>query len=446
MRDLVALAHEIYIDLRDRWGYDKESCNSLENCDGFLEFWNLVFMQYYQDKNGKRTELKFKGIDTGMGLERLAMILQNKNSVYETDIFEPVIKKISEETGKKYEGENVVAMNVIADHTRTITFVGAEGIYPSNEGRGYVIRRILRRALRYANRIGIDEPIVYKIIDGVVDSMGEVYPEIREKKEIVKKVIKVEEEKYFRTLSSGISYLNEVINKIKEVGGDLLPGDEIFKLYDSMGVPVDLVEDICHDEEIKVDWEKFNTLMEKQKQKGKMSWRKGEEKLDFSVITKQEEPTKYVGDEFSEYESRIDKVYIKEGSKLVSSEEIKEGEIGIIVVEETPFYGEGGGQVGDTGVIIMDENVSLVLDTQKDNDVYLHIVRVDRGRFKVGDKVKLSVDIERKQNIAKHHTATHILHYSLRKVLGEHVVQSGSLVESGRLRFDFFTLFLFNRR
>ncbi|MGC8869600.1 MAG: alanine--tRNA ligase [Brevinematia bacterium] len=428
---------EIYIDLRDRWGYDKENCRSLEDCDGFLEFWNLVFMQYHQDRNRQRKELEFKGIDTGMGLERLAMILQNKNSVYETDVFEPIIRKISDETGKKYEGENIIAMNIIADHTRAITFVGAEGVYPSNEGRGYVIRRILRRALRYANKIGINEPIIYKVIDGVVDSMGDTYPEIKDKKDMVKKVIKVEEEKYYKTLSNGISYLNEVINKVKELGNNLLPGDEVFKLYDSMGVSIDLIEDICHDEGIRIDWEQFNKLMEEQKQRGKMSWRKGEEKLDFSTITKQENPTKYVGDEFEEYESNITKIYLKDGSRLIPSEEIKEGEVGIIVVEETPFYGEGGGQVGDSGLIILEENVALVIDTQKDNDVYLHIARIDKGRFKVGDKVKLSVDIERKKNIAKHHTATHILHYSLRKVLGEHVAQSGSLVEPNRLRFDF---------
>lgn len=427
---------EIYIDLRDRWGFNKEDCKSPEDCDGFLEFWNLVFMQYHQDKNGNRKELEFKGIDTGMGLERLAMILQNKKSVYETDIFEPIIKKICEETGKKYEGENVVAMNVIADHTRAITFVGAEGIYPSNEGRGYVIRRILRRALRYAGKIGISEPIVYKVIDSVVESMGDVYPEIVEKKDAVKKVIKVEEEKYFKNISKGVDYLSNIIMQIKDARLDVLPGDEVFKLYDSMGVPIDVVEDICEDEGVKIGWDRFNQLMEEQKQRGKISWRR-EEKIDLSVVVKGEIPTKYVGDEYFEYETKIKKLYLKDGDRLVQVNELKEGYVGVMINDETPFYGEGGGQVGDIGVVFSDENISFVLDTQKENDVYLHIVRVDRGEFRVGDKVKMSVDANRKLSIARHHTATHVLHYALRKVLGTHVAQAGSVVEPNRLRFDF---------
>lgn len=426
---------EIYIDLRDRWEYDKSLCKTPEDCDGFLEFWNLVFMQYHQDKTGKRTELEYKGIDTGMGLERLAMILQNKKSVYETDIFEPIITKIVKETNKKYEGENIVSMNVIADHTRAITFVGAEGVYPSNEGRGYVIRRILRRALRYAGKIGINEPIIYKIIDGVVEAMGKTYPEIVDKKEAVKKVIKVEEEKYFKNISKGIEYITELIAKLKDAKVNVIPGDEVFKLYDSMGIPLDVIEDISVDENMKVDWAKFNELMEEQKQRGKMSWKK-EDKIDFSIV-KQELPTKYVGDEYYEYESRITKIFVKEGNKLVEVNDLKEGQIGVIITEETPFYGEGGGQVGDIGVIFSDENNAFVLDTQKENDVYFHIVRVDRGVFKINDKLKMSVDSNRKQSIARHHTATHILHSALRKVLGEHVAQAGSLVEPSRLRFDF---------
>lgn len=426
---------EIYIDLRDRWEYDKSLCKTPEDCDGFLEFWNLVFMQYHQDKTGKRTELEYKGIDTGMGLERLAMILQNKKSVYETDIFEPIITKIVKETNKKYEGENIVSMNVIADHTRAITFVGAEGVYPSNEGRGYVIRRILRRALRYAGKIGINEPIIYKIIDGVVEAMGNIYPEIASKKEAVKKVIKVEEEKYFKNISKGIEYITELIAKLKDAKVNVIPGDEVFKLYDSMGIPLDVIEDISVDENMKVDWAKFNELMEEQKQRGKMSWKK-EDKIDFSIV-KQELPTKYVGDEYYEYESRITKIFVKEGNSLVEVNDLKEGQIGVIITEETPFYGEGGGQVGDIGVIFSDENNAFVLDTQKENDVYFHIVRVDRGVFKINDKLKMSVDSNRKQSIARHHTATHILHSALRKVLGEHVAQAGSLVEPSRLRFDF---------
>jgi len=427
---------EIYIDLRDRLGYNKEECKSLEDCDGFLEFWNLVFMQYHQDRNGNRKELEFKGIDTGMGLERLAMILQNKKSVYETDIFEPIIRKICESTSKKYEGENVIPMNVIADHTRAITFVGAEGVYPSNEGRGYVIRRILRRALRYAGKIGINEPIIYKVIDGVVESMGSIYPEIFSKKESVKKVIKVEEERYFSTVNRGIQYLSGVIEKIKDMKLNTLPGEEVFKLYDSMGVPIDLVEDICNDEGISIEWSKFNELMEEQKKRGKISW-KSTDQLDLTLITKNIDQTKYVGDQHYEYESNITSLFRYSNGKVEKVNSLEEGELGIIVVEETPFYGEGGGQVGDIGIIISDENVAIVNDTKKSNDVYLHMVKIDKGNFSIGAKVKLSVDYDRKKSIARHHTSTHLLHAALRKVLGDHVAQSGSLVEPNRLRFDF---------
>lgn len=427
---------EIYIDLRERWKYNKNDCKTPENCDGFLEFWNLVFMQYYQDRNGKRTELDFKGIDTGMGLERLAMILQNKQSVYETDIFEPIIRKITEETNKKYEGDNIVPINVIADHTRALTFVGAEGIYPSNEGRGYVMRRILRRALRYASKMGVNGPIIYKIVDGVVAAMGKTYPEIAEKKESIKKVIKLEEEKYFCNISKGIDYLSQIILKLKDMRQNVLPGSEVFKLYDSMGVPLDVIEDVCRDENINIDWTKFNELMEEQKQRGKLSWKR-DDNLDFSVIVRQENPTRYVGEECFECDSTIKRLYTKEGNTLLERDFLEEGEVGIMVVDETPFYGEGGGQVGDTGMAFSEENTSFVLDTKKNNDVHLHVIRVEKGRFRVGDKVRMSVDINRKMNIARHHTATHILHFSLRKVLGEHVVQSGSLVEPNRLRFDF---------
>ncbi|MCS7298814.1 MAG: alanine--tRNA ligase [Spirochaetia bacterium] len=428
---------EIYIDLREIWGYDKTTCKTPEDCDGFLEFWNLVFMQFHQDRTGKRTELEYKGIDTGMGLERLAMILQNKKSVYETDVFEPIINKIVLETQKKYEGDNTIPINVLADHSRAITFVGAEGVYPSNEGRGYVIRRILRRALRYANKIGINEPIIHKIIDGVVASMGDAYPEIVSKKDNIKKVIKIEEERYFSNIAKGIEYLSELIQKIKEQKRTILPGAEVFKLYDSMGVPLDLIEDVCKDEGLSVDWNNFNELMEEQKQRGRMSWKKEEVVFDFNIITKGETSTKYVGDEYYEYESRVKKILLKEGENLVESEVLNEGNLGIVITEETPFYGEGGGQIGDIGLITADENTGLVLDTKKENDVYLHIVRPEKGEIKKNSKVKMIVDINRKKNIAKHHTATHILHASLRKVLGTHVAQAGSLVEPNRLRFDF---------
>ncbi|MCX8029603.1 MAG: alanine--tRNA ligase [Brevinematales bacterium] len=427
---------EIYIDLRDVWGYNKQDCKTPEDCDGFLEFWNLVFMQYYQDKNGNRTELEFKGIDTGMGLERLAMILQNKKSVYETDIFEPIITQISQETGKKYEGDNIFAMNVIADHTRAITFVGAEGIYPSNEGRGYVIRRILRRALRYAGKIGINEPIIYKIIDSVVESMGDTYPEIVSKKDSIKKVIKVEEEKYFKNISKGIEYLSEIINKAKDNKHSYISGDDIFKLYDSLGLPLDVIEDVCKDEKINIDWARFNELMEEQKQRGKLSWKR-DETFDFSVISKLEHSTKYVGDEYYEYESKVIRLYVKKEKTFAETDKLTKGDIGIVVTEETPFYGEGGGQVGDIGIITSGETSLLVIDTKKDNDIYFHIVSTEDGEIHTGAKARMIVDINRKRNIAKHHTATHILHSALRKVLGEHVAQAGSLVKPNRLRFDF---------
>ncbi len=427
---------EIYIDLRDVWGYDKQKCKSPEDCDGFLEFWNLVFMQYHQDESGKRTELEFKGIDTGMGLERLAMILQNKKSVYETDVFEPTISRISEITGRRYEGENIVPFNILSDHTRAITFVASEGVYPSNEGRGYVLRRILRRALRYASKIGINEPIIYKVVDGVVKSLGDVYPEINSKVNVVKDVIKTEEERYYRTLGNAMKYLNELMFKLKEANFKVIPGEEVFKLYDSMGMPLDVIGDIALDENFTIEWDKFNELMDEQKRRGKMSW-KGRTEIDFGVFSKGLLPTIYVGDEYHEYESRVISLYKRIGNNFERVETLSEGEEGILVIEETPFYGEGGGQVGDVGIVNNQNVFGVVFDTQKDNDVYFHFTRVERGNVNVGDKVLLKVDVERKKSIARNHTSTHILHASLRKVLGEHVVQSGSLVEARRLRFDF---------
>ncbi len=429
---------ELYIDLRDRWHYDEKTCTSPANCDGFLEFWNLVFMQFFQDVDGSRSDLEHKGIDTGMGLERLALILQEKESVYETDVFSPIIQRISELSEVPYDGLNKVPMNVVADHIRAITFVMSEEVIPSNEGRGYVLRRIIRRALRYARKVGLDHPFLHKVVHSVVEAMGDVYPEIKEKEKYVAEQLKVEEERFFRTLSEGMNRLTEIVEELKREGKTIISGDIAFKLYDSMGVPLDLVEEIAVEEGLEVDVGRFNELMEQQRERGKRSW-KGEGEKEWKVEGFGELKTEYTGENKYEDTGRI----IALGRDGKRSDVLESGERGVVVADKTPFYGEKGGQVGDTGTIEKEDGtVFVVEDTQivegVNGDVIVHIGKVIQGKLSVGDVVKMKVNHLRKQEIAKHHTATHLLHRALRNVLGEHVRQMGSLVAPDRFRFDFY--------
>ncbi|MFN4216910.1 MAG: alanine--tRNA ligase, partial [Brevinematales bacterium] len=400
-------------------------------CDGFLEFWNLVFNQYNQDKEGKLHPLQYTGIDTGMGFERLLMILQGKKSVYETDIFEPIMKKAIKISGLKYEGKNRIPLNVIADHARAVTFVLAEGVFPSNEGRGYVLRHILRRAIRYGKMMGLDRPFFYQMVEPVVEAMGEAYPEIKEHAAMAEKVIYSEEEAFFKTLNRGLERLNDFIAEMKAFGEAKLSGEKIFMLYDSLGFPLDFVQEIAADEGFALDMEGFQKRMEEQKQRARAHW-KGEV-FDMKLLQGTLQATEYVGENLYECEAKVVKL-IKNGQIV---ESVAENDDVIVITDRTPFYGEKGGQVGDQGVFEHKTTRVVIQDTKVYDSTILHYGRVLNGTLQVGDVCLLRVDADKKQATARHHTATHLIHKALRSLFGSHVRQAGSSVSPASLRFDF---------
>ena len=409
-----------------------KDCNPKDNEDKFLEIWNLVFTELYMDENGNYHPLERKNIDTGAGLERIAAVLQDVPSNFDTDLFVPIIKKIEEVAQVKYrESEKTdISIRVIADHIRASTFVIAEGVFPSNEGRGYVLRRIIRRAVRHGKLLGMKEPFLYKIVDAVVEKMGSIYPEIVEKKNFVKDILKTEEGRFLKTLDQGMALLEKVLEKGR------IDGKDAFKLYDTYGFPIDLTIEIAEERGVEVDIEGFNKEMEEQRKRaraalGEVEFVKKEKVYD--EIAKRSKTT-FTGYERMEDSSKIVAI-VKDGTEV---DEITEGEEGFIVVENTPFYAEKGGQVADTGVIESEGAKAVVLDVKEPVEgIITHKVKVEKGRFTKGSKVTLKVDVERRKAIMRNHTATHLLHAALRKVLGDHVRQAGSLVAPDRLRFDF---------
>lgn len=426
---------EIIIDQGKDKGCGRPDCFVGCDCDRFLELWNLVFMQFSRDTDGNLTPLPKPSIDTGMGIERISAVLQGKDSNFESDLFEPIINDISAISGIKYgSSKNTdVSIRVLADHVRASVFILSEGLVPSNEGRGYVLRRIIRRASRHAKLLNLDEPCLYKIANSVINVMGNVYPEIINEQERIKKLLKIEEENFIKTIETGMNLLDEIISRLKKEDAKVIPGEEIFRLYDTYGFPLDFARDIAMDAELAIDEEGFQKEMELQRQRsmGKMISTSPPLKLNAEVHTIK---TEFVGYELSETKSTVELIFKK--GNLVN--ELIEGEEGEIILDKTPFYGESGGQVGDTGTITS-ENLSIsVLDTKKINqDTIIHNVRVLKGTIKKGTEVVCSVDIKRRKDIMRNHTATHLLHKALRMVLGEHVKQSGSIVLPDRLRFDF---------
>lgn len=430
---------EIYYDRGEEFGNPEFGS---DDDNRYLEIWNLVFMQYNKDKDGKISPLPKPNIDTGMGLERIASVLQGVNSNYETDLFLPIINWVSEFTGKTYNPEepksiNTVSMRVIADHLRAITFLISDGVFPANEGRGYVLRRILRRALRYGKELGIKEPFLYKGVDKVVEIMYETYPELKANKEFIKGLVKSEEERFIKTLNRGMALLNEIIEKAKKEGRKHITGEEVFTLYDTYGFPVDLIEDIARDNNFGVDIAKYYQLLEEQKERARKHWKSQakEVKEIYLYLKNRLEDNQFLGYETLQVsDARI--VAIVNGNEVTS--EIKEGEEAEIILDKTPFYPEKGGQVGDTGIIEKDGSLFKVFDTQSPTDgLIIHKGKVLFGSFKVEDTVLAKVDKERRENIMRHHTSTHLLHSALRNILGEHVKQAGSLVHPDYLRFDF---------
>ena len=436
---------EIHYDQGKDVGCGRVECNVECDCDRYLEVWNLVFMQYNRDAEGTLTPLPHPSIDTGMGLERLAAVVQGKTNNYDTDLFKGTFRHIEEISGKKYGGseEEDISMRVIADHIRAVTFLISDGVLPSNEGRGYVLRRIMRRAARHGRKLGLNEPFLCLVAGTVADDMGYAYSELVENRDFCAKVILHEEERFLETLDHGMRLLEEEAAKLKKSSSSMLPGDVAFKLYDTYGFPLDLTEDILKDDEITVDTTGFNRAMEKQKDAARQAWvGSGEEKvlpLYSKILGRIKaggiDEVDFAGYEGLSAESEV-LALISDGKAV---ERAVEGDEVEVVTGATPFYGESGGQAGDRGTIISSSGAAIsVTDTKRPvPGLIVHMGKVKKGAVNKSDKVNLEVDEEWRANTARNHTATHLLHAALKQVAGDHVKQAGSLVEEGRLRFDF---------
>jgi len=428
---------EIYIDRGEEHRCDAEVCALGKcDCDRWRELWNLVFMQYNRDEQGNMTPLPKPSIDTGMGLERIATVMQEVYSNYDTDLLRPIISFVENLSGKKYdEGEKGFPFRVIADHSRAITFLISDGVLPGNEGRSYVLRRILRRAARFGKVLGFNEPFLYKVVPQVVSIMKDTYPEIQKNLEYIQKVVKAEEERFLETLNDGLKILYKGIERLTDEKQKQIPGDMAFMLYDTYGFPIDLTKDIAEEKGMTVDIKAFEELMNKQRMQAKAA-RKETYKVDelFDILA-DIEPTSFVGYETLESNSRVQ--LILKGRELVEVCDDKASDI-ILVLDKTPFYAESGGQVGDVGIIKNDNFSFKVTETHKTPDEkFYHVGRIIEGTVRVNDSVWTKVDADRRHKIARNHSATHLLHKALKEVLGEHVNQAGSLVDEHRLRFDF---------
>ena len=397
-----------------------------------IEIWNLVFIQYNRDENGKLHELPAKHVDTGMGFERICTVLQKKTSNYDTDIFTPLIHAIEKLSEVKYEKEeNKISIRVIADHIRTLTFAIADGAVPSNEGRGYVLRRILRRAARYGRKLELHKPFLYKIVDVLVKTMGEAFPEILEKKEYVKKIIKAEEDSFNATLDRGIELFDEVVKKLHKKKEKVISGEEVFKLYDTFGFPVDLTSIMAQEKGLSIDESGFNELMNRQKNRGRESSKEKFASVNISI------------NDLSSFDFKSkDETQFSGYDELTSQAEIigykKDGLTDLVILNRTPFYVESGGQIDDNGKLLVEQNSFEVIDVTKFENKTIHVVQNETGSMiGTGKKVIAEVDEKRRWDIMRNHTATHFLHSALRKILGTHVQQAGSYVGPDRLRFDF---------
>ncbi len=396
-----------------------------EDGDRYIEIWNLVFMQYDRDTEGNLNPLPKPSVDTGMGLERLAAIMQGGHSNYDIDLFQALIKFTARLADEK--DLNNPSLKVIADHIRSCSFLIVDGVMPSNEGRGYVLRRIIRRAARHGHMLGLNEPFFYKIVAPLVDQMGEAYPELAKAQSQVESVLRKEEERFNETLENGLKILEDDIAAME---GDLIPGETVFKLYDTYGFPVDLTADIARDRNLRLDMEGFEREMGEQRQRARAASQFGAEyteALDIDIATQ------FTGYDNDEDRGRVMALF-RDGRAVDS---LEAGEEGRVILDRTPFYAESGGQIGDTGELSSDLARFTVSDTQKQGQAFAHIGKVVEGSLNVGDELVARIDTERRQAIKLNHSATHLMHAALRQVLGEHVQQKGSLVTDQRLRFDF---------
>ncbi|MBR0801346.1 alanine--tRNA ligase [Bradyrhizobium jicamae] len=425
---------EIFIDRGEHiWGGPPGSPE--EDGDRFLEFWNLVFMQFDQVTKEERVPLPRPSIDTGMGLERMAAILQGVDSVFETDLFRNLIEATSSALGHGPNEKTVASYRVIADHLRSSAFLVADGVLPSNEGRGYVLRRIMRRAMRHAQLLGAQEPLMHRLVWALVREMGQAYPDLVRAENLIEETLRLEETRFRKTLARGLSILDEKSAGLKK--GDMFDGDTAFTLYDTYGFPLDLTQDALKSRGISVDQAAFTDAMNRQREKARASWAGSGEAATESIwfpLREKLGATEFLGYETESAEGVV-AALVKDGAEVGS---LKAGEAGAIVLNQTPFYGESGGQVGDTGVLTGEGVTFRVTDTQKKaGDLFVHLGQVEQGTLKPGTALQLEVDHARRASIRAHHSATHLLHEALRQVLGDHIAQRGSLVAPDRLRFDF---------
>lgn len=430
---------EIYVDRGEKYGCGSKDCKPGCDCDRYVEIWNLVFSQYNKDENGNYNPLPKPNIDTGMGLERIAAIMQGVANIFEVDVIKELLNEVEKKSGTKYGSNHKTDMSlrVITDHLRAMTFLVSDGVIPSNEGRGYVLRRLIRRAYRHGKLLGIKGDFLNNLSMKVIDLWKDVYPEIKEKEVQIKKIVKIEEEKFQETIDQGINILNDYINKIEKQKKNILDGESAFKLYDTYGFPLDLTKEILSEHNLSVDEEEFNIQMEKQRVRARKAREESDNqawsKDSFSVIDNN------IKTEFSGYEK------LEMSSKIVSIikddvvvESLSKDEEGLVLLDRTPFYPEGGGQVGDSGILKNDDGILTVIDTKKiSGGRIIHIVKGDAGNIKTGEEVYTEVNKTKRYETARNHSATHLLHKALKEVIGEHVNQAGSLVTAERLRFDF---------
>ncbi len=415
---------EIHYDLGEQYKCDNPNCGiDTCECDRWVEIWNLVFTELYQDEEGNQSPLESKNVDTGMGLERITMVCQGVASTFETDLLRPILDKVCEMSGVAYKKSEKtdISLRIITDHARCVTFLISDGVIPGNEGRSYVLRMILRRALRHGKILGMDLPFLYKLVDVVVEHYGEAYPELVKNKAKIVDIIKKEEERFNKTLDRGYKLLDEFISNKKDIDGE-----SAFKLYDTFGFPLELTKEIAEENGLKVDEEGYKAAMQEQKDRAKAAAAKISVTGDIKYAKIEDEvgSTEFVG--YSENEADAKILATVEGDGYVD-----------IVLDKTPFYAECGGQVGDSGVIENDNMKAEVLTTFKVNQLFVHRSKVVNGEITIGEKVKAAIDVPRREEIRLHHTSAHLLQAALIKVLGDEVHQAGSQVEENRMRFDF---------
>ncbi len=431
---------EIHYDQGPELGCDDPNCAVGCDCDRWLEVWNLVFMQFERSSDGTLTELPKPSIDTGMGLERIASVVQGVKTNYDSDLFQPLIQTIARVANCSYgaDAKSDVALKVIADHCRTATFLVSDGVLPSNEGRGYVLRRVMRRAIRYGRTLGLTKPFMTKICEFVVQDMGHAYPHLHDAVVLLKQVVENEEIRFLETLDHGLALLEAEIGSLLIDGGTLINGQFIFKLYDTHGFPVDIVRDMALEVGLAVDDAGFNAAMDEQRAQSRASWRGGDlvvQGAGVKALLEEGVATEFTGYADTHGESTLLAILTEEGEAVASA---KKGDVVSLVCSETPFYAESGGQAGDAGVILTDGGGAAEISTTvKTGRIFFHRAMIREGEFALGDDITLTVDRKQRQSVSSNHTATHLLQAALVQVLGDQVKQAGSLVSGDRLRFDF---------